>query len=203
MRSTSFTVLGQGQTDGDGRFRLDSPRTSSTRVFEVVALAAAPGFGLGWVELNPDAEQPAADIRLQPEQIVRVRLVDVSGRPAGGVEVTVIGHRTRERQGHFDGVSPLDEPARGHPRLAAPVKTDDQGQDRPRRDRPRRARRACVVERPAICPARPRTSIRPRRRADKEAASRSSRPGSSRGVCWPPTPASRSRMPSSRPRPWS
>ncbi len=88
-------LLGQGQSDGDGRFQLDSPRTASTRVFEVYAVAAAPGFGLGWAELNPDAEQPAAEIRLQPEQAVRVRLIDVTGAPAKGVEVTVTGRRTR------------------------------------------------------------------------------------------------------------
>ena len=77
-------LLGQGQSDGDGRFRLDAPRTASIRVFEVYAMAAAPGYGLGWAELNPDAEQPAADIRLRPEQLIRVRLVDVTGRPAAG-----------------------------------------------------------------------------------------------------------------------
>jgi protocatechuate 3,4-dioxygenase beta subunit len=83
------TSLGQGQSDGDGRFRLDAPRTASIRVFEVHALATAPGYGLGWAELNPDAEQPAAEIRLQPEQVVRARLVDVTGAPVRGVEVRV------------------------------------------------------------------------------------------------------------------
>ena len=61
-------MLGQGESDADGRFRLDAPRTASIRFFEVYALAAAPGFGLGWVELNPDAEQPAAEIRLGPSR---------------------------------------------------------------------------------------------------------------------------------------
>ncbi len=36
-------LLGQGRTDGEGRYRLDAPRTASTRVFEVHAVAAARG----------------------------------------------------------------------------------------------------------------------------------------------------------------
>ena len=37
-------LLAQAQADAEGRFQLDSPRTASTRVFEVFAVAAAPGF---------------------------------------------------------------------------------------------------------------------------------------------------------------
>ena len=73
------SLLGEGQSDSDGRFRFDAPRTSSTRVFELGVYAAAPAYGLGWVALNPDAEKPAAEIKLQPEQTVRVRLIDVTG----------------------------------------------------------------------------------------------------------------------------
>src|SRR5262249_40329095 len=75
VEADQFTLLGQGQSDRDGRYRLDAPRTASTRVFEVYVMAAAPGYGLGWADLNPDAEQPAAEIRLFPEQPIRVRLV--------------------------------------------------------------------------------------------------------------------------------
>ena len=105
----TFTVLGQGETDGDGRFRLEVARTSSARCLGLAALGSAPGFGPGLAELNPDAEQPAAEIRLQPEQVVRVRLVDLSGMPAVGVEVRA--HR-------------MPSEVRAWPR---PAKTDDQG----------------------------------------------------------------------------
>ena len=43
-----------------------APRTASIRFFEVIALASAPGYGLAWAELNPDAEHPAADLKLGP-----------------------------------------------------------------------------------------------------------------------------------------
>jgi RNA polymerase sigma factor (sigma-70 family) len=83
----NLTLLGQGQSDGEGRYRLDVPRTTSSRVRGILAMAAAPGYGTGTAMLNPDAEQPAADIKLQPEQIVRARLVELTGAPARGVEV--------------------------------------------------------------------------------------------------------------------
>jgi hypothetical protein len=121
-----WTLLGRGESDGDGRYRLEAPRTASTRIPEVVALAAAPGYGLGWVELNPDADQPGAEITLLPEQPIRVRLVDVTGAPAGGVEVGVqfVG---RLSSGLFEGVRFWTDPPTGMRAWPRPVKTDDRG----------------------------------------------------------------------------
>ena len=121
------TLLGQGQSDSDGRFLVDSPRTSSTGVFDVTALAAAPGYGFGWAELNPDAEQPRADIRLQPEHVVSVRLVDFTGAAARGVEVIVVGVGRVSDNGNYDGVTRGASSIRGIRVWPRPVKTDDQG----------------------------------------------------------------------------
>jgi len=121
-------LLGQGQSGSDGGFRLDAPRTTSTRVFEVTAIAAAPGYGLGWAELNPDAEQPAADLRLLPEQPVRVRLVDVTGAPAKGVEVRVLEVWRANDKGTYDnGVALSTSPPGGIRAWPRPLTTDDQG----------------------------------------------------------------------------
>ena len=125
--SNNHTLLGQGQSDSDGRFQLDSPRTASTRVFEVTAIAAAPGFGFGWAELNPDAEQPRADIRLQPEHVVPVRLVDFTGAAARGVEVIVVGVGRVSDRGTYDGVTLGASSIRGIRVWPHPVKTDEQG----------------------------------------------------------------------------
>ncbi len=53
------------------------------------AIALSPGHGVGWAKIDPDSDQPAAEISLQPEQIIEGRLFDVHGRPAQGVEVPV------------------------------------------------------------------------------------------------------------------
>jgi hypothetical protein len=86
-------MLGQGATESDGRFRIEASRASSSRFSAVYALAGAagPGSGFGCVKLHPDAEQPTAEIPLPPEQVIRGKLVDISGRPAAGVEVQLKG----------------------------------------------------------------------------------------------------------------
>ena len=124
-------LVGRGETDADGHFRIDALRTSADGFFEVYALAAAPGFGLGWVPLNADAKQPAAEIRLRPEQVIRGKLFDVHGQPAAGVELQVwsVGRpNVPQAKGGYDGVSmgnpPPPEGLRVWPR---PVTTDDQG----------------------------------------------------------------------------
>ncbi len=95
--SDRFVYMGHSATDSDGRFQLDAARSSSIGFFAAYALAAAPGFGLGWAELNADAEQPAAEMHLRPEQVIRGRLVDIKGQPAAGAELQlVIAGRPRD-----------------------------------------------------------------------------------------------------------
>src|SRR5262249_35230272 len=81
--------IGRAQCDGSGRFRLDAMRTTSSLNYRVGAVAMAPGFGAGWAELDPDADEPATDITLKREQEIRGRLLDREGRPARGVRVEV------------------------------------------------------------------------------------------------------------------
>jgi RNA polymerase sigma factor (sigma-70 family) len=86
--------LGRAATDGSGRFRADVPRTSSSRHDQFGAVALAPGFGAGWVDaLDPDADQPTADITLLPERVIHGRLFDVQGQPARGVKLSVTAIR--------------------------------------------------------------------------------------------------------------
>ncbi len=49
----------------------------------------APGYGVGWVTLDPDDDQPTAEISLRPEQVIHGRLFDVQGRPVPDVRVSV------------------------------------------------------------------------------------------------------------------
>jgi RNA polymerase sigma factor (sigma-70 family) len=122
-----FTVLGQGETDGDGQFRLQTPRTSWTGYRDLIALGTAPGFGLGWADLNPDASQPGADLRLRPEQVIRLKLLDVRGSPAAGVEVRIRYIKRSNDRGEFDGVRLLENPPREIRAWPSLAKTDGQG----------------------------------------------------------------------------
>ena len=83
--------IGDARADGSGRFHLDAPRTSSSRYDIVGAVAIAPGYGVGCVDLDPDADQPAADITLRREQLIHGRLFDVQGRPVPDVVISVSG----------------------------------------------------------------------------------------------------------------
>jgi hypothetical protein len=85
--------LGWASCDGSGRFRVDVPRTSSSRHDGFGAVALAPGYGTAWVDLDPNADQPAADIALQPEQVIRGRLFDLQGQPARDVRLSVTAIR--------------------------------------------------------------------------------------------------------------
>jgi RNA polymerase sigma factor (sigma-70 family) len=121
-------LIGCGTTGADGKFRFDGIRTASTRYYEVDAVAASPGYGLGWARLNPDAPEPGAEISLRPEQTIQGRLVDINGQPATGVEFHVgrVGHRTD--MGTFEGVNLGDRRPPGAflawPRV---LKTDNDG----------------------------------------------------------------------------
>src|SRR5262249_10823801 len=77
-------VLGQTKTDAKGRFQLTVKKNDPSH--QVVILAGAKGFGLGWHFVQSPAE---ALIRLQPEQIIRGRLIDLQGQAAAGVRVPV------------------------------------------------------------------------------------------------------------------
>ena len=88
---------------------------------QVQALAAAPGFGLSWTAPNPDAEQPAGEIRLRPEAVIRGKLIDLNGKPIAGVEMSVKSLRLRGDD--WIGAHPPEEML-NWPRK---FKTDDQG----------------------------------------------------------------------------
>jgi hypothetical protein len=92
----AFTVLGRDQTDADGRFDIEAARAPSSRFSGAFALAGAdgPGSAFGCVAIGLDAQwvddsrgTVVPELRLPPEQVIRGKLVDVSGQPIAGVEV--------------------------------------------------------------------------------------------------------------------
>jgi protocatechuate 3,4-dioxygenase beta subunit len=81
--------IGHALSDSSGRFQVEAPRTTSSRHHQFGAIALAPGYGAGWVDLDPDADRPVADITLRPEQLIEGRLFDLNGQPARDVTVFV------------------------------------------------------------------------------------------------------------------
>ncbi|WP_165071185.1 M56 family metallopeptidase [Paludisphaera rhizosphaerae] len=88
-------VLGEGEADGTGRFRIETPRTSSGRYQNANVVAGSPGFGLGWSAFNLDDAAPTVDVSLQPEQPVELRFLTPEGQPAAGLAVRTLS-LTRE-----------------------------------------------------------------------------------------------------------
>ncbi len=88
-------IWGQTQADDTGHFRLTVRRPLRARYYQarmygLAVLAGAQGYGLGWRFLPFNTRQVTALIRLQPEQIVRGRLIDLQGQPVAGVPVEVV-----------------------------------------------------------------------------------------------------------------
>ncbi len=126
--------IGDARADGSGRFRIDAPRTSSARSDDFGAVALAPGYGAGWVDLDPDDDQPGADITLRPEQVIHGRLFDLQGRPVPDVTLSVASfYRDPQRAstgGHrrqLEGVFYWGTKVNDFPAWPRPVITDAEG----------------------------------------------------------------------------
>jgi len=130
--------LGDARADGSGRFHIDAPRTSSTRHEDFGAVAMAPGYGVGWVTLDPDDDQPTAEISLRPEQVIHRQLFDLQGRPVAGVRVSVSSIRSdaararaelhdRSVRRRRDGVFSWTRDAHDYPAWPRPMTTDAEG----------------------------------------------------------------------------
>jgi RNA polymerase sigma factor (sigma-70 family) len=93
---------GQAQADGEGRFRFTvrwslPPRFYATRMYGAAVMASARGYGLGWHFLRFDFEKsvpfvfpPDTPVQLQPEQVLRGRLIDLQGQPVAGAQLEVV-----------------------------------------------------------------------------------------------------------------
>ena len=137
-RFTKLILLGDAHADGSGRFRIDAPRTSATRHEDFGAVAMASGYGAGWVRLDPDDDQPAAEISLRPEQVIHGRLFDVQGRPVPDVRLSVrsihsdlplpkAGLHDLSVRARRDGVYSWPRDAHDHPDWPRPITSDAEG----------------------------------------------------------------------------
>ena len=91
MVSDRDEVLAEATTDTKGRFRMMFENRSFESRRRPAVIARADGHGLVWHRLNPNPEDAAVDLALPEERIIRGRLTDHRGRPAGGVKVRLRG----------------------------------------------------------------------------------------------------------------
>src|SRR5262249_4231427 len=64
LETTAYGVSSACETrcDGSGRFRVELPRATSARQYGLTLTAMAPGYGLGWTELDADVDPSVADV---------------------------------------------------------------------------------------------------------------------------------------------
>jgi beta-lactamase regulating signal transducer with metallopeptidase domain len=117
-------IIGEARSDGSGRFRIDAARTSSSTHDLLRITALAPGHGLGWVDLGPDAAEATAKISLPPEFVIDGRLFDVQGQPARGVKVSIVWML---RSGEMEGMGFVSDSPQPLSSWPAPAMTDANG----------------------------------------------------------------------------
>jgi RNA polymerase sigma factor (sigma-70 family) len=118
--------LAQARTDAEGRFRLTIPGRSRAAFWARSVVARAPGHALGQAHLEQEGKQGEVTVRLNREQAVHGRLVDLQGQPAAGVKVHVVAVSSRLSPKQLLGAD-LHEPPKDQPAWPAPVTTDAQG----------------------------------------------------------------------------
>jgi RNA polymerase sigma factor (sigma-70 family) len=79
--------LGRTTSDADGRFRFTVPQPPPGAWRTLRVVAQAPGHGLGWALINPDAAKADAEVRLLPEATVAGRVVSLAGGPVAGLKI--------------------------------------------------------------------------------------------------------------------
>jgi RNA polymerase sigma factor (sigma-70 family) len=105
-------MVGQATTDKDGRYRLTVPRIDAdiNNVRFVRVVVAAPGHGLAWKALAPDATEADAELRLPPVRRVAGHLIGLQGEDAAGVTVRVARIKRAPARGERDDDTVLRPP---------------------------------------------------------------------------------------------
>jgi RNA polymerase sigma factor (sigma-70 family) len=104
-------MLGQATTDKDGQYRLTVPRTDPhINVRAVRLVVTAPGHGIAWKALRPDAAEADAELRLPPVQRVAGHLTGLQGEDAAGVTVRVARIKRPPAKGESDDDTVLRPP---------------------------------------------------------------------------------------------
>jgi RNA polymerase sigma factor (sigma-70 family) len=124
-RIGSPTILSQGKTDQQGRFRFSLPGDAKDRFWVVFLLARGSGHGLTRLEIPLEGKQTEVALRLGAPQALRGRLVDLQGAPASGVKLRVVAFPYRLAGKAF--VRALTDPRKTLAMWPEPISTDSEG----------------------------------------------------------------------------
>ena len=174
-KDNTQAVIGHADADGSGRFRLDAPRTSSTRNDEFMAIALAPGYGSRLGRDRPRRRSArrrhiAAPRASDPGPAIRPARPASAGRrrfpsPQSGAS-SFRSHRVSDLPpAHLDGPSYWWARVNDFPAWPKPATTDADGRFEAARRRPS-PRGSAQHHRPAICS--PDDRRRDRRRPGRE-----------------------------------
>jgi RNA polymerase sigma factor (sigma-70 family) len=100
---THDEVLAQAKTDAEGRFSLARKDLSPGSFYHLDALAGAKGHGLGWTRLVRGISTKDIRLRLEPERVIRGRLIDLQGLPAAGIKGRLVYLAWKERKDDLRG----------------------------------------------------------------------------------------------------
>ena len=127
VRRQVGNVLAEGVTDKEGNYKLTMRGVSSKTHRYSNVLARTSESGLAWKAIDLDAQDARLDLKLPPQQIIKVRLVDIEGEPVANLAADVMGVQPELGKGNPQqgvGIGGLDP----RPKACIPaLKTDDDG----------------------------------------------------------------------------
>lgn len=82
-------TCGEVKTDDDGRFRLVVTEAWEKSHRFITLIAGADGKAVTWKQLGFDAPSDEVSFTLEPEEVIKGRLIDIEGQPAAGMRLNV------------------------------------------------------------------------------------------------------------------
>lgn len=83
------TILAEGTADEAGRYKFEMGGVSGQTHRYAHVIARKQGSAIAWKELNLNVPKTDSTLTLSPEQPLSGRLIDIDGKPAGGVNLRV------------------------------------------------------------------------------------------------------------------
>lgn len=121
-------LVQEGVTDKAGEFKLSLPETAVKKYTSLTLIARTEHSGIGWQKVDLEKNPAIADLKLPPEQLMRVQFVDPEGRPANQLSLDLKSIiRTGKHKHYLDETPSLASLGSDSNVLPASLKTDKRG----------------------------------------------------------------------------